>query len=412
MHRAAVLLSCTAVLAGAQSYYEEAAPRHNAAEVLRLAIRALEGVQAIRYEVRLLPPTQSLAADANFKKMSGTSMVTGTPGFPIRYRARFQSADDRDVELAVSDGEKVRFSVAGKLEEYRTRTIEDRASVGALPTLQLFDVARYRALLESGRALYAGQDDVEGDLCYVLVSPALFKEEVGSDTFYYWISAKTGLPRSRQTYRILHGKVMLTHRWVLSNIELNPELAEDWWKYRPTVRDSTPGLAEQAAEDWSREYAALRGKALPGGLEVRDLDYRPHRLAELVKGKPALITLWAPWCGPCVEEMPLFQKALEKYKDRLQVIALGVEDSRLAFQNYAAKHPELGFLWVTDPKLGESGTAVGRFFSGLGIPRNAYVDGEGRVTDYDAGGYGGSEKRKAEFWSKLETLISGSSKRQ
>lgn len=45
--------------------------------------------------------------------------------------------------------------------------MEDDASTAALPTLQLFDAARYRQALASENAVYAGEDDIEGDLCYV-----------------------------------------------------------------------------------------------------------------------------------------------------------------------------------------------------------------------------------------------------
>ena len=164
------------------NYYSSAEPLHSATEALQSAIRALASVKSVEYEVRTLPagrPPQPAPV------LFGRTRVLATVGSPIRYRARFQSEDPPSVELAVSDGEKVRFSAQGKLEEHPTRTMEDNASAGALPTLQLFDVERYREALASRNVLYAGQDDIEGELCYVVAVSALFPDEAGSDTFYY-----------------------------------------------------------------------------------------------------------------------------------------------------------------------------------------------------------------------------------
>ena len=41
-----------------------------------------------------------------------------------------------------------------------------------------------------------------------------------------------------------------------------------------------------------------------------------------LNGKIVLINFWAPWCKPCIKEMPSFVKLQEKYKDNF--IILGV----------------------------------------------------------------------------------------
>ena len=41
-----------------------------------------------------------------------------------------------------------------------------------------------------------------------------------------------------------------------------------------------------------------------------------------LNGKIVLINFWAPWCKPCIKEMPSFVKLQEKYKD--DFIILGV----------------------------------------------------------------------------------------
>jgi thiol-disulfide isomerase/thioredoxin len=57
---------------------------------------------------------------------------------------------------------------------------------------------------------------------------------------------------------------------------------------------STPTRAS-APED----YRKISIAALEGG---------SHPLAELLGGRPALINFWAPWCEPCVRELPELER--------------------------------------------------------------------------------------------------------
>lgn len=44
------------------------------------------------------------------------------------------------------------------------------------------------------------------------------------------------------------------------------------------------------------------------------------------EGKVLLVNFWAPWCEPCLEEMPSFVKLQEKYKDDFVVIGVVFDD--------------------------------------------------------------------------------------
>jgi thiol-disulfide isomerase/thioredoxin len=53
------------------------------------------------------------------------------------------------------------------------------------------------------------------------------------------------------------------------------------------------------------------------------LDGSPLKLDEQ-RGKVIVINFWATWCGPCLTEMPLFEKAIAKYKDDKDVFFLAI----------------------------------------------------------------------------------------
>ncbi len=61
------------------------------------------------------------------------------------------------------------------------------------------------------------------------------------------------------------------------------------------------------------------------GIEVKLSDYR---------GKNVIITMWATWCPPCLEELPAFAQALSEYED-LIVLAVDVVTAENIGSDYA-----------------------------------------------------------------------------
>jgi thiol-disulfide isomerase/thioredoxin len=59
--------------------------------------------------------------------------------------------------------------------------------------------------------------------------------------------------------------------------------------------------------------------------KLTGLDGKPVTLADS-KGKVILLNFWATWCGPCRAEIPDLVELQNKYKDRLQILGLVVED--------------------------------------------------------------------------------------
>jgi thiol-disulfide isomerase/thioredoxin len=59
--------------------------------------------------------------------------------------------------------------------------------------------------------------------------------------------------------------------------------------------------------------------------KLNDLDGKPLSIAA-ARGNVVLLNFWATWCGPCREEIPDLIGLQAKYKDRLQIIGISVDD--------------------------------------------------------------------------------------
>jgi thiol-disulfide isomerase/thioredoxin len=59
--------------------------------------------------------------------------------------------------------------------------------------------------------------------------------------------------------------------------------------------------------------------------KLETIDGKPLTLAAY-KGKVVLLNFWATWCGPCRAEIPDLIALQDKYRDRLQILGLVVDD--------------------------------------------------------------------------------------
>jgi thiol-disulfide isomerase/thioredoxin len=109
------------------------------------------------------------------------------------------------------------------------------------------------------------------------------------------------------------------------------------------------------------------------------LDGKPVTLADS-KGKVILLNFWATWCGPCRAEIPDLVELQDKYKDRLQILGLVVDDDdQDAIKDYVEKfginYPVA--LATNDIRMQYGGIAV--------LPTSFVLDAEGRVVQKHEG---------------------------
>ncbi len=101
------------------------------------------------------------------------------------------------------------------------------------------------------------------------------------------------------------------------------------------------------------------------------------------KGKVVVMDICAMWCAPCLTEKPFFQKVEESFKDRDDIVFIGVSHDglsrRAVWKNFVAKKG-----WKNIELLANYNESIGKYYKVDGIPRLMIFDKEGKIVTVDA----------------------------
>src|SRR5271169_2375977 len=112
--------------------------------------------------------------------------------------------------------------------------------------------------------------------------------------------------------------------------------------------------------------------------KLTSLDGKPLTLAAL-QGKVVLLNFWATWCGPCRAEIPDLVALQDRYKDRLQIVGLNVDDEEADIKQYVQ---ETG---INYPVAMTSNDVRVQFGGIPALPTSFVLDTEGRVVQKHVG---------------------------
>jgi cytochrome c biogenesis protein CcmG/thiol:disulfide interchange protein DsbE len=112
--------------------------------------------------------------------------------------------------------------------------------------------------------------------------------------------------------------------------------------------------------------------------KLAGLDGKPVSVADF-KGKVILVNFWATWCGPCRAEIPDLVELQNKYKDRLQIIGLVVDDDSGAIKDFVK---EFGINYP----VAIATTELRMQYGGIpALPTSFVLDTEGRIVQKHEG---------------------------
>ena len=134
-----------------------------------------------------------------------------------------------------------------------------------------------------------------------------------------------------------------------------------------------------AVQDQQPVIRFVRNPDLAPDFKLTSLDGKPVTLAGS-RGKVILLNFWATWCGPCRAEIPDLVDLQNKYKERLQILGLVVDDEdQDAIKEFVEK------FGINYP-VAIAGDDVRFQYGGIGaLPTSFVLNAEGRIVQKHEG---------------------------
>lgn len=148
--------------------------------------------------------------------------------------------------------------------------------------------------------------------------------------------------------------------------------------YKKALQDLVAQLSRFGKGDRARDF------------EATDLDGNRVSLTSL-KGKVIYVDLWATWCGPCLEEMPAFEKlkASLAHNENVELVSLSIDDDVGDWKKNVESRGVAGHQW-------HASRADLHNYNIIGVPRSIVFDRSFVVVDM-YGPLPSSEKLKDEL---------------
>jgi thiol-disulfide isomerase/thioredoxin len=111
---------------------------------------------------------------------------------------------------------------------------------------------------------------------------------------------------------------------------------------------------------------------------LHDMDGHSVDLHEL-RGKPAVINLWATWCAPCRREMSVLERAQQRWPGVRFVFANQGESAGAVRAFLIAQKLQLDSVVIDD------GMQLSQYYSMRGYPSTLFLDAQGHLRDVHMG---------------------------
>lgn len=145
-----------------------------------------------------------------------------------------------------------------------------------------------------------------------------------------------------------------------------------------SLLQQTPAAAIKPLQNYNRHKRTRRLSKLhkitveTKKLNLNDIHGKRHHLDDY-KGKVVLVSFWASWCGPCIEEMPSLVKLKAKYKDQLEILAVNVREDANTITRFT------GMMNINFPLLQDLDSQATEDWKVYVYPSNYIIDKTGKA---------------------------------
>ena len=100
-----------------------------------------------------------------------------------------------------------------------------------------------------------------------------------------------------------------------------------------------------------------------------------------LRGHPAVVNIWAAWCGPCRAEMPVMQRVSIDMGKQVAFVGVDMKDNHASATTFLRKIP------VTYPSYDDPSGQVYNAEKLVGVPSTLFYDRSGKQTFVHQGPY-------------------------
>ncbi len=212
-----------------------------------------------------------------------------------------------------------------------------------------------------------------------------------------WIAGGLGLLAARMAYVLRYADAYLASPWALLDVRDGGWSAPAGWAVaslwlalrggqQPAIRRAL-GLATLGAGlIWTAGSVMVSvTQAKPAQQQVSEVmltelnGVRTLSLPQLIKGKPAVVNLWATWCGPCRVEMPTLAAAQQNAPEVTFVFVNQGEPPATVAAYLRRSGLNLTHVWLDQASI--LGPAAGS----RGLPTTLFFDATGKRVDAHVG---------------------------
>jgi peroxiredoxin len=141
----------------------------------------------------------------------------------------------------------------------------------------------------------------------------------------------------------------------------------------------------------------ITGRKAPN-FKLVNLDGKYVELNKETGNGPVLLSFWATWCKPCLEEMVEFNKIYEQYKDKgFSLLAISTDTEK----SVAKVKPYIKSKGYTFPVLFDTNSEVARKYYAQQMPYTILIDKSGNIVYSHLGYMKGDEQKVEKLISEL-----------